>query len=75
MAMPGQLLRHFLCPNVRRRIMNVIIFMIGFLVGAVAGIFTMCLVQINRDTEKELRQAEIREEIRKAEEEKCKETS
>lgn len=55
--------------------MNVIIFIIGFLVGAVAGIFTMCLVQINRDTEKELREAEIREEIRKAEEEKCKETS
>lgn len=55
--------------------MNTCMFMIGFLVGAVAGIFTMCLVQINRDTEKELRQAEIREEIRKAEEEKCKETS
>mgnify|MGYP002802759142 CR=1 FL=1 len=55
--------------------MNACMFMIGFLVGAVAGIFTMCLVQINRDTETELRQAEIREEIRKAEEEKCKETS
>lgn len=55
--------------------MNVCMFIIGFLAGAVAGIFTMCLVQINRDTEKELRQAEIREEIRKAEEEKCKETS
>lgn len=73
--MPGQMLRHFLCPNVRRRIMNIIVFMIGFLVGAVAGIFAMCLVQINRDTEKELRQAEIREEMRKEEEEKCKETS
>lgn len=55
--------------------MNVIIFMVGFLIGTCAGIFTMCLVQINRDTEKELHQAEIREEIRKAEEEKCKETS
>lgn len=75
MAIPGRLPRHFLCPDVRRRIMNVIIFMVGFLIGTCAGIFTMCLVQINRDTEKELRQAEIREEIRKAEEEKCKETS
>lgn len=75
MAMPGQMPRHFLCPDVRRRIMNVIIFMVGFLIGTCAGIFTMCLVQINRDTEKELRQAEIREEIKKAEEEKCKETS
>ncbi len=55
--------------------MNACMFMIGFLFGTCAGVFTMCLVQISRDTEKELRQAEIREEIRKAEEEKCKETS
>ena len=55
--------------------MNVCMFMVGFLIGTCAGIFTMCLVQINRDTEKELHQVEIREEIRKAEEEKCKETS
>lgn len=55
--------------------MNACMFMIGFLFGTCAGVFTMCLVQINRDTEKELRHAEIREEIRKAEEEKCKETS
>ena len=55
--------------------MNVIIFMVGFLICFCAGIFTMCLVQVNKGAEKELRQAEFREEIRKAEEEKCKETS
>lgn len=55
--------------------MNIIIFMIGFLVGTVAGIFAMCLVQINRDSEAQLEKISRQEEMRKEEEEKCKETS
>ena len=36
------------------------ILLIGFMLGSVCGIMTMCLVQINRNTEKELRQVELK---------------
>lgn len=35
--------------------MKIIIFIIAFILGGFAGITTMCLVQINRHTENELR--------------------
>lgn len=39
--------------------MKIIIFIIAFILGGFSGITTMCLVQINRHTENELRKAEI----------------
>lgn len=38
--------------------MNLIIFIIGALIGGLIGMTTLCLVQINRDTEEELRKTE-----------------
>ena len=40
--------------------MKLLIFLVGFILGGASGIMTMCLVQINRDTEEELRQAEMK---------------
>ncbi len=34
--------------------MKILIFLIGFIIGGMAGIVCMCMVQINRDTENEL---------------------
>lgn len=34
--------------------MKILIFLIGFILGGMAGIVCMCMVQINRDTENEL---------------------
>ena len=34
--------------------MKILIFMIGFIIGGMAGIVTMCLVQINRESEAQL---------------------
>lgn len=31
--------------------MKILIFIIGFIIGGMAGIVTMCLVQINRESE------------------------
>lgn len=55
--------------------MKLIIFIIAFILGGMAGIVAMCLVQINRDSEAQLEKISRQEEIRKAEEEKCRETS
>ena len=41
--------------------MKLLIFLVGFILGGASGIMTMCLVQINRDTEEELRQAEMKQ--------------
>lgn len=38
--------------------MKAAIFFIGLLIGSLIGIVFMCLVQINRQTENELRKAE-----------------
>lgn len=38
--------------------MKLLMFAIGVIVGSVLGMTTLCLVQINRDTENELRKAE-----------------
>ena len=35
--------------------MKLLLFAIGFLVGGMCGIATMCLVQVNRDTEEIMR--------------------
>ncbi len=40
--------------------MKLLIFLVGFILGGATGIMTMCLMQINRDTEEELRQAEMK---------------
>lgn len=40
--------------------MNLLFFLLGFIIGGGAGIMTMCLVQINRDTEEELRREELK---------------
>lgn len=42
--------------------MKILIFLIGFIIGGMAGIVCMCMVQINRDTENELRQEEMNNE-------------
>ena len=39
--------------------MKLLIFIIGFILGGVAGIVCICMVQINRDTENELQQQEF----------------
>lgn len=39
--------------------MKFIIFTAGVIVGSVLGMTTLCLVQINRNTENELRKAEV----------------
>ena len=35
--------------------MKLLLFAIGFIVGGMSGITTMCLVQVNRDTEELMR--------------------
>ena len=35
--------------------MKLLLFAIGFVVGGMCGIATMCLVQVNRDTEEQIR--------------------
>ncbi len=42
--------------------MKILIFLIGFIIGGIAGIICMCMVQINRDTENEFRKAETENE-------------
>lgn len=54
--------------------MKILFFMIGFIIGGMAGIVTMCLVQINRESEDQLEKISQKEN-KKKEEEKCKETS
>ena len=39
--------------------MKRLIFLVGFILGGASGIMTMCLVQINRDTEEQLRREEV----------------
>lgn len=39
--------------------MKLLIFLVGFILGGASGIMTMCLVQINRDTEEQLRREEV----------------
>lgn len=41
--------------------MKLLIFLVGFILGGASGIMAMCLVQINRDTEEELRREEVKE--------------
>ncbi len=54
--------------------MKVLIFFIAFILGGMAGIVTMCLVQINRESEAQLEKISQQENKNK-EEEKCRETS
>lgn len=54
--------------------MKVLIFFIEFILGGMAGIVTMCLVQINRESEAQLEKIS-KQENKKREEEKCRETS
>lgn len=42
--------------------MKVLIFFIAFILGGMAGIVTMCLVQINRESEEQLREEAIKNE-------------
>jgi len=42
--------------------MKILFLLIGFIIGSMAGIVCMCMVQINRDTENELRQEEMNNE-------------
>lgn len=42
--------------------MKLLIFIIGFILGGAAGIVSMCLVQINRQSEEALRKAETENE-------------
>lgn len=42
--------------------MKLLIFIIGFILGGAAGIVSMCLVQINRLSEEELRKVETENE-------------
>lgn len=44
--------------------MKIALFFIGLFIGSLAGITAMCMVQINRDTEEELRKAELENEKR-----------
>lgn len=39
--------------------MKTVIFLIGIVIGSIIGIVSMCLVQINRQSENELRKAEL----------------
>lgn len=39
--------------------MKILLFSIGVVLGGIAGIVCMCLVQINRQSEEELRKAEL----------------
>lgn len=39
--------------------MKAVIFLIGIVIGSIIGIVSMCLVQINRQSENELRKAEL----------------
>lgn len=39
--------------------MKLLIFLVGFILGGASGIMTMCLVQINRDAEEQLRREEV----------------
>lgn len=56
--------------------MKILLFSIGFIFGCMAGIVVMCLVQVNKGAEKELRQIEANKTDKdKKGEEKCKETS
>lgn len=55
--------------------MKLLIFIIAFILGGMTGIVAMCLVQINRESEAQLEKISRQEEMRKEEEEKCKETS
>lgn len=56
--------------------MKILLFLIGFIFGCMAGIVVMCLVQVNKGAEKELRQIEAKKKDKdKKKEEKCKETS
>lgn len=41
--------------------MKLLIFLVGFILGGASGIMTMCLVQINRNSEEELRHAEMKQ--------------
>ena len=54
--------------------MKILFFMIGFIIGGMAGIVTMCFVQINREREAQLEKIS-QQENKKKEEEKCRETS
>lgn len=42
--------------------MKLLLFTIGFVVGGMCGIATMCLVQVNRDTEEFIRKESITNE-------------
>lgn len=56
--------------------MSILMLFLGIVIGGCAGIFTMCLVQVNKGAEKELRQIEAKKKDKdKKEEEKCKEIS
>lgn len=39
--------------------LELLIFMVGVIVGSILGTITLCLVQINRQSESELRNAEL----------------
>ncbi len=39
--------------------MKLLMFAIGVIVGSILGVITLCLVQINRDSENELRISEV----------------
>jgi heme/copper-type cytochrome/quinol oxidase subunit 2 len=49
----------FLCKNKEMMELKFIIFMVGVIVGSLFGMITMCLVQINKQSEDELRKAEL----------------
>lgn len=42
--------------------MKLLLFVVGFIVGGMCGIATMCLVQVNRDTEELIRKESISNE-------------
>lgn len=48
--------------------MKILIFMIGFIIGGMAGIVTMCLVQINRESEAQLEKISKQENKKREEE-------
>lgn len=52
--------------------MKLLIFIIAFILGGMAGIVAMCLVQINRDSEAQLEKISRQEEMRKEEEKNAK---
>ena len=47
--------------------MKILIFIIGFIIGGMAGIVTMCLVQINRESEAQLEKISQQENKKKEE--------